>query len=360
MQPCKMKRALGVSMKHVARAARVSVMTVSLALRHDPRIPNSTQERIRRVAERIGYRKNPLVAAHMASLRALHPHGREANVIAYVEPVLTAIIPQTVFTLDRFRHGASQGAEINGYRLDTFPLGEGGLSEARLLQTLAARGIRGVVFAPFLESSVCLTGSWERYALATIGYSLKQPRLHRAVNHHANSVRLTALTLMALGYRRIGLVLSRNENDRTDQGWLASFLLLRHQCAKGGRKFPLLLADRSEGQLFEWLRRENPDCVVSPDGGLYAILRGFRLRNGRVPGFACLHLNASCVGCSGIDQNNERVGGAAVELIVEQLHRNSYGVPADPKTVLIEGSWVNGSTTPAVTSASTATSIRMA
>ena len=56
-------------MKHVAAAAGVSVMTVSLALRRVPSIPAETRERVLAVAEKLGYRRNPLVAALMADLR---------------------------------------------------------------------------------------------------------------------------------------------------------------------------------------------------------------------------------------------------------------------------------------------------
>jgi len=348
-----MKRAVGVSMKHVAKAARVSVMTVSLAMRHDIRIPAATQQRILKVAQRIGYRKNPLVAALMANLRGRHPRGQDAHVIAYLESTFAAAAPQTLATLQRFRRGARESAEVNGYRLELFTLGEGGVPEARLLQILAARGIRGAVFAPFPKWGVSLTETWDGLALATIGYSLRQPQLHRAINHHAHSVRLTVLKLMALGYRKIGLVLNRNENERTERAWLSSFLQLRHEYSGKKWSFPLLLpeADKvEERRLLDWLARTRPDCVVSPDGWLYPVIRGIRLPSRKAMGFASLHLNASCAGCSGIDQNNERVGGAAIELVIEQLHGNSYGVPKDPKTVLIEGCWVAGASAPAVAS----------
>ena len=49
-------------------------------------------------------------------------------------------------------------------------------------------------------------------------------------------------------------------------------------------------------------------------------------------------------------------GGAAVELVIKQLNGNSLGVPLSAKTVLIEGYWVAGSTTPAVAPAATADS----
>ena len=63
-----MKRAIP-SMSDIAHRARVSKNTVSLALRNDAQIPPATRRRIQKIAERIGYRKNPVVAHLMAQLR---------------------------------------------------------------------------------------------------------------------------------------------------------------------------------------------------------------------------------------------------------------------------------------------------
>jgi DNA-binding LacI/PurR family transcriptional regulator len=327
-------------MKHVAQAADVSVMTVSLALRHDPSIPAATRERVLAAAEKLGYRRNPLVSALMAGLRGWHPRGREAHVIAYVESYPVDATPQQTGSLRRFREGAAACAVRHGYRLQMFRMGESGLSEARLKQVLDARGIRGVVFAPFPKTGSALAQPWESHALATLGFSLAQPRLHRAVNHQNHSIRLALAELLALGYRRIGLVMSRHEDARVERNWLASVLLTQHEHAGTDRSFPLFFEEKIEsGALRAWLKRERPEVVVSTEEGVRALI-------GRVGGvgFAHLHLTPDQAGCSGIDQNNERVGAAAVDLVIEQLHGNSFGFPENPKTVLIEGRWVAGTT----------------
>ncbi len=327
-------------MKHVAQAAGVSVMTVSLALRRDPSIPAATRDRVLGVAAKIGYRRNPLVAALMANLRGLHPSGRDAHVIAYVESYpLTATLQQTG-SLRRFREGAVAGAARHGYRLQVFRLGETGLSEKRLEQVLTARGIRGVVFAPFPKTGSALTLPWENHALAALGFSLAKPPMHRAVNHQVHSIRLAIAKLLELGYRRVGLVLSRHEDARVERNWLSSVLLAQHENAGTDRSFPLFFEERIERRpLRVWLRQHRPDVVVSTEEGVPAMIgRGRRI------GFAHMHLTPEQEGSSGIDQNNERVGAAAVDLVVEQLHANQFGFPENPKTVLIEGRWVAGTT----------------
>lgn len=326
-------------MKHVAAAADVSVMTVSLALRRVPSIPAETRERILAVAEKLGYRRNPLVAALMADLRGKQARGSEAHVIAYVESYPEEGPPQQTGSLRRFREGALAGATKHGFGLQTFRLADGGLSETRLEQVLDARGIRGVVFAPFPHTGSVLTQPWRNHALAALGYSLARPALHRAVNYQAHSIRLAFAELHALGYRRIGLVMRRHEDERTGRNWLSSVLLAQHDAVGTELGYPLLVVENLERKaVLAWVKRERPDVVVTTEPGV-----GPMLPQGRL-GFAHLHLTPDAVGCSGIDQNNERVGEAAVDLVVEQLHRNVFGFPENPKTVLIEGRWVAGTT----------------
>jgi LacI family transcriptional regulator len=329
-------------MKHVARAARVSVMTVSLALRRDPRIPAVTRERVLAIAAKLGYRRNPLVSALMAGLRGWHPRGRNAHVIAYVESYPSQRSAVATGALRRFRLGAAQGAARHGYRLQVFQMGVDGLGEPQLERVLSARGIRGVVFAPFPAPGSTLTQPWDHHALAAVGYSLARPPIHRALNHQLHSMRLAFTELMALGYRRIGVVMNRHEDARTEHNWLASVLLAQHNQEKTERKFSLLFVDKVErGPLRAWLRRERPEVVVSTEAGVPAMIA--RTGGPRV-GFVHMHLTPAVAGYSGIDQNNERVGAAAVDLVVEQLHGNSFGFPENPKTVLIEGKWVRGTT----------------
>ncbi len=326
-------------MKHVANAAGVSVMTVSLALRRDPSIPAATRERIAALAARLGYRPNPLVSALMAGLRRARPGGYDAHVIAYVESFGPEATPQQAASLRRYLEGAKEGAMRYGYRLEFFQLGETGLTEARLESVLIARGIRGVVFAPLPQTGSVLARPWEHHALAAVGYSLAQPRLHRAVNHQLHSIRLAIEQLMRLQYRKIGFVVSRHEDARTERNWMSALLLAQHELAGSGRSISLLLDDKvGRRSVVAWCRQHRPEVIVTTEERVDTMLRRCGV------GFAHMHLTARQEGTTGIDQNNERVGAAAVDLVVEQLHANSYGLPENPKTVLIEGRWERGTT----------------
>jgi len=253
-------------MKHVAQAAGVSVMTVSLALRHAPSIPVATRARVLAAAEKLGYRRNPLVSVLMAGLRGRGTGAREAQVLAYVESFPPGASGQHVESLRRFREGSALAAARHGYRLEVFRLGGSGLSEVRLERVLQARGIRGVVFAPVPKAGTRFTQAWAGHAVAALGFSITAPAMHRSVNHQIHSIRLALRSLLALGYRRIGLVISRAHNERVEHRWLSSVLLTQHEHRATGAVFPLLLDDDLRAApVRAWMRREAPEVVVTTE-----------------------------------------------------------------------------------------------
>ena len=67
------------NMQQIANVAGVSKSAVSLALRNDPRIPESTRFRIQKIAEKMGYRRNPVVDSLMTQLRADRQPTFQAN-----------------------------------------------------------------------------------------------------------------------------------------------------------------------------------------------------------------------------------------------------------------------------------------
>ena len=67
------------NMQQIADAAGVSKSAVSLALRNDPRIPESTRKRIQTVADKMGYRRNPVVDSLMTQLRSGRQPSFQAN-----------------------------------------------------------------------------------------------------------------------------------------------------------------------------------------------------------------------------------------------------------------------------------------
>ncbi len=67
----------------IARECGFHFTTVALALRNSSKVAASTRAKIQRVAQKLGYRPNPLVSALMAQKRALKKP-EFSSVLAYV------------------------------------------------------------------------------------------------------------------------------------------------------------------------------------------------------------------------------------------------------------------------------------
>jgi len=94
--------------------------------------------------------------------------------------------------------------------------------------------------------------------------------------------------------------------------------------------------------------RHKPDVVVGIDGALDGLLKsGFLIP--RDLSFAHLSLPStpfSKLNLSGLNQNWRLAAAAAVDSVVAQIYRNERGIPAEPKTIMVEGFWVEEKSAP--------------
>ena len=331
-----------VTMADVATAAKVSVMTVSRALRDDARLTPTTRLRVQATAQRLGYAPDPAVSALMARLRSSRQ--RSPETIAWLHPrPMQPDWPDGASTREFYEGAAGRAAQL-GYKLELVAGLDEGLSAARLTRILVTRGIAGVLLAPLPGVPEPVSLDWSRFAAATYGYTVSFPALHRACNHHVRIVRRALTEVMGRGYQRPGLMISRLDNARVDDGWTAGFLAFQSHLPPARRVPPLLYDDIHRCDVAGWLKRHRPDVVIGHSvDSLWAITATRR----KVPadlGFVLLDLHRQTAPCAGMRQRHAVVGATAVDLVVAQLYRNERGIPSVPKLVLVEGEWVDGPT----------------
>jgi DNA-binding LacI/PurR family transcriptional regulator len=332
------------TMDDVARESGVAVSTVSRALRDDRRIGAVTRERIKSVALRLGYRPNPMVAALMSHVRAAHPPAASCN-LAWLDFADDPERWRRLPVQRAFYTGANARAIRASYVLERMPTRTPGMTPARLAQILMSRGVRGVLL-PYFEGSGGLSTSIPlplgQFTTVIVGTQFQQPALHFATNDQYASSRLAVLELWKLGYRRIGYVgepfAETVVNNRFCAGYLATV-----QLELGVAPLPPLLSTKPD-QIRAWLRARKPDVVVTTDPDLLKTVRGLGWRVPDQLGVAHLHVDADDPVISGICQNSEAVGAAAVDLLIGQLSSNEHGVPAHAKGVLVPGFWKPGQT----------------
>ncbi len=328
-------------MSDIAREAGLSQATVSMALRNHPSIPAVTRKRVQEIAERLGYRPNALVSALMSQLQTGRDE-RQISRIALIDAWPLEVGWKAYPLFARQAEGMKSRAHALGYRLEEFRLKEDGMTPRRLSKILATRGIAGMIIPPMPRGLSRLHLAWDHFAAVAVNYSLIRPELHRAAFDTYGTAWQAFRALHRLGYRRLGIALTADDNQRTLSHNLGAFSAFSFRLAEKDRLPPHVCTTPDRQEFLTWLRTHRPEVLLSYQWEFREWLDDAGLRIPEDIGYACLA--SAKPNFAGIDQNGEAVGAAAIDLLVAQLHRNERGIPMQPTTLLVEGRWVPGPT----------------
>ena len=341
-----MKTNKPVALRDIAERVGVSRMTVSLALRGDGRIRESTRQAIQAAAQALGYAPNPRLGELMSET-ARTRYAASGEVLAVVTSEPTREGWRQFDPGDTYRSIEARAAEY-GYRVEPWWLADPSLPPQRVNQILWARGVRGIVIPCvshqcFVRLGGTLPIDWERFCAVDIGGGLKKPAVHAVHHNHLHGLFLALDRLEALGYRRVGLCLRAEDDLRTCHRWVGAYHVWRALRGHVTAMQPLVLGELRRTEVCRWVRANQIEAVVS--------LRDLPLARWgfRVPeelGYAALHLwGEETVGYSGIDQQDQALASAAVDLLVMLLRRKQTGIPEHPMNWVLKGRWVDGTTT---------------
>lgn len=329
-----------VTIVDLARAAGVSKMTVSRALRGDRGIASVTRERIVSLAEQMGYRPDPAVSELMGRLRRSRLASRER--LAWLTTYDTiGGWRSNPGTCDMYQ-GASRQAELLGYRLEEFSLNTPGMTPKRLSSILYNQAIRGIVLAPLLAHGSIEGFSWEHFATVCCGHSLLSPPLHRISVDQFEVFRTAWEHVTARGYKRIGLCVSATDNARIGFRWQGAHAVVSQAIPEASRVPAMLSDDWSPASFLGWYDQHKPDIIIS----FLDVLGWMKSAGMRIPrdcAFALLRLD-HVRNVAGVDHHFGDIGAAAVSLVASELSTNQYGIPKVRKSVSIECSWNDGPT----------------
>jgi LacI family transcriptional regulator len=331
----------------IAIKASVSRSTVSRALKNHPSIPEATRKRILQIAEEMGYRENPFVTANMQRVRGSRARRSQA-IIAFLTPFALERWFAPVQSYRKIYESAKARAHELGFELDPISLVDQELDSHRCNDILIARGIDGVLVAPFENPFMRLRLDWNRFSVATLGFAHVQPRFSYAAANHYYNMCLAFRRLQRMGYRRIGLALPERANRYAQGTFEAAYRLYSGNQPPACRIphfAPEKLGDWNADKFCKWLKKCQPEAVVhlTSDVPTWLTDAGFDIPNDI--GLATLSRHGTKEGVSGVDQHSELVGAAGVQIIAEQLTLNQRGIPAYPKAIFIEGEWATGWTT---------------
>jgi len=326
-------------MADVARAAGVHQTTVSRALRNDPRIRAEVRERIKAVAEDLGYRPNPLLSV-LGTLRRQRAIAPYETPLAYIHKAAANHRLATSHL-----EGARRMATQLGFKLEVFTL-DAGLNAKRLNDILVTRSIQGIIIGPLPEAHGCFALEWDKFCTVVIEYSFTDPVFDRVATDSYSTMNQVIVECRRRGFSRLGPVLAEVVDERNEGLLSAAYALSRERDA-GLADIPALILPGWNGKDFmRWLKRHRPQVVISSNLLLPQIHKSLRDAKLRTPAdIGLVNLNATPgASYSGICEKTESIGAQAIRLLVDKLNHNERGIPSARTTLLTQGYWLEGRT----------------
>lgn len=346
------------TLKNVAAAAGVHVSTVSRALKGDPSIPKTTSDRIAALAKSMGYRPNPLTSALMEARRRGAPARFRASIAFLIYNARKDAYHKRSW-IYRVFEGAKVSADSLGYAIELFWLGDRELADSKQLdRVLTTRGVQGLILPSEHEATRQFDIDWEKFSVLSLhfGHSASTPRFNQLVSNHFRSIVEACERCIDRGYKRVGLVLRDHPRRQIDYGRmiLGGYLAATNSLDPKSRLPPLMIPELDAEKIADWYHREKPDAIVFAGGGFsvnYSQQEVVKdLQQLGVPLIDKIGMVVLCQlpneGFAGIDERSHVIGQNAVELLADLVMRNQKGVPDEPLTHFVDGSWVDGESLP--------------
>jgi DNA-binding LacI/PurR family transcriptional regulator len=334
-----------VTLKDVARVARVHFSTVSMALRDSPRLTLSNRKRIREIAERLGYRRDPV----MLALTAQRSNSRVTLRRPRMAFLTNRVSPEDFYSGAHMRYflsGAQQQAERMGYTCDLALTGNDEMSAEEFERQLDPSRTDGIIVGAVISHVRLPEVDWSRYATVKIDSAFLLPGAPLIANDQMHTVQTAFQNAHRLGYRRIGMAVGQIDEENTHDLFAAGCYLSLDQL-----KLPFvppLHFSPSEShatlvsRLAEWVRAQRIEVVLSNWQSARDLLVAARFRVPADVGYICLNLNDPDPAVAGVIANHFEVGQKAAETLALLIKRGLKSPAHAPSATYVEGVWQDG------------------
>ncbi len=317
-------------------------MTVSRALRGESNVDAETAARIHEVAARLGYHRNPLVSTVMSTMRgAKQPLCNP--IVAFLSTNSANTHPEQRLASQLYFEGARKRAAEFGIEVEEFVVEPSQEESEKLAAILYTRNIRGLLVGPLWLSCADLSLDWTQFASSAISIHLVEPDLDRCGTDPVQAVNLAIENLKRLGYRRIGYGISPFHLELSHHRSRAIYL--DHLCELPAEQQVPLIDDWSLKGISKWLKTGQPDAIIGHGDEMLAWLTALGVRGPQDIGYVDINMfEGTKVPFAGMVYDYRSIGAAAVDLVVNNLLRNVFGLPEHPIHCYIQGYWKEGST----------------
>jgi LacI family transcriptional regulator len=331
------------SISTLARELGLARTTVSDALRGHGRVSAATVKRVRAAAAAAGYKSNPLLATVLGAIN----HSRRSPVrgaLAIIDLYEQAHWPHGPFQRELVAGAKARAAEM-GFAVAEFVVGDARLPWSRLESILRSRAIHGVIVLPAWFEPDLSPLDWSRYAGLYMDHASRGPELHSVCSDHYGSMLSLLELLEQRGYRRPGLILQRGRDARLRGRQSAAFRAFHAARGSATEAVPPLITEeypRRDGDFAPWFRQHRPDVVLSHFPETRDWIRS--ADPFAECGVVLLNILHGTYPCAGLDLQPRILGARAAEMVVGQILRNEFGVPAWASRTTVQARWVEGPT----------------
>lgn len=166
----------------------------------------------------MNYTPDPVLSA-LAAHRSRLKVSKDFSVIGLVTNWSSEYAWTQLLSANELIEGARTRARELGFTLQHFWANSPQLTIGRFNQILKARGIRGLILAPFEHYSDQLDLDWDQFSVVTVERPLHYSRFHHIVQNHYSDLMLCWERLRSMGYQRIGLVVRDDLSERWGHQW---------------------------------------------------------------------------------------------------------------------------------------------
>ncbi len=301
----------------VARLAGVSHMTVSRVVRGGFRVSSGTKEKVVDAIRALGYRPDPALSA-LAAYRDRRGR-RHGSVLGYL------LCDADEYGLSVLA-GAQAEAERLGYSIETQNLPGHVAGRRRLARIWFHRGVQGVLLGTSQSPQDLEGWDWSPFAPVSLGALSHYPPMNSVAMDYFDGVMKAMSCLETRGSRRIGLAVDPALESRTGHRWLGAY----SACSGGSiRPYTGRTGDRSA--LRRWQRSFQVDGILTIHASVWNALHD------RISNFAFLNAFECPSGAPHISSSPSDIGGEGVRLVHHQLLSGVLGLPAESKTLSLQG-----------------------
>jgi LacI family transcriptional regulator len=342
-----------VTLTDLAKAAGVSKASVSFALNGHPKVSEELRERVKKLAVKLGYKRDP-VLARIASSRWRSPHAPVGTVLAFValpRPMDFADGGRRVLRPQNYPEfaAAAQRADDLGYRMEFFNYGVHADAE-KLAQVLRNRGIPGVVLGPIYENEFVERFRWEWFASVAIFDGYVAPPVDQFTPSYVHALQTGWARAQGAGFKRPGLVLFREQREHHINFVLVSAMEHLQRGLPATARVPVHYYE-TPAKLAEWRKKHTPDVVIGYNDAHYWALREAGVDVPGTTAYLSLLRSEPAAGqtnpAAGVAISHRELAGHAVDRLDSMLRRGETGLPEFPFVHRMIGPWRDGESFPA-------------